>query len=111
MVVKVYGVFIECEMLGLVMSFRNGYLMDIEKVMVSVIFVEMQCLKVGIESGNIDFVQFENVMVSNFEVKGFKKDYCQVVNVVIFELVNDSDKELVLFVVMFMGKICLIDNM
>lgn len=41
MVVKVYGVFIECEMLGLVMSFRNGYLIDIEKVMVSVIFVEM----------------------------------------------------------------------
>lgn len=110
MVVIIYGVFIECEVLGLVMSFRNGYLLEEEKVIVSVIYEEMQCIKVGIEGGNINFLEFEGVMVVNFEVKGFKKDYCQVVNVSMFKVVIVNDKEFVLLVVMFMGKICFIDN-
>ncbi|MEC7284510.1 MAG: pantoate--beta-alanine ligase, partial [Pseudomonadota bacterium] len=65
----------------------------------------------GIESGNTDFVELENAMVSNLEAKGCKKDYCQVVNAATFEPANDSDKELVLLVAMFMGKTRLIDNM
>ena len=111
MAVKVHGVSTERETSGLAMSSRNGYLTDTEKATASAIFAEMQRLKAGIESGNTDFVQLENAMVSNLEAKGFKKDYCQVVNAATFEPANDSDKELVLLVAMFMGKTRLIDNM
>jgi len=111
MAVKVHGVPTERETSGLAMSSRNGYLTDTEKATASAIFAEMQRLKAGIESGNTDFVQLENAMVSNLEAKGFKKDYCQVVNAATFEPANDSDKELVLLVAMFMGKTRLIDNM
>ncbi|AFT79938.1 pantothenate synthetase [Alteromonas macleodii str. 'Black Sea 11'] len=111
MAVKVHGVPTERETSGLAMSSRNGYLTDTEKATASAIFAEMQRLKAGIESGNTDFVELENTMVSNLEAKGFKKDYCQVVNAATFEPANDSDKELVLLVAMFMGKTRLIDNM
>ena len=111
MAVKVHGVPTERETSGLAMSSRNGYLTDTEKATASAIFAEMQRLKAGIESGNTDFVQLENAMVSNLEAKGFKKDYCQVVIAATFEPANDSDKELVLLVAMFMGKTRLIDNM
>ena len=50
-------------------------------------------------------------MVTNLEAKGFKKDYCQVVNASTFKAATANDKELVLLVAMFMGKTRLIDNL
>jgi pantoate--beta-alanine ligase len=93
------------------MSSRNGYLTDAEKATASAIFEEMQRIKTSIEGGNTNFVELESTMVTNLEAKGFKKDYCQVVNAATFEAASDSDKELVLLVAMFMGKTRLIDNM
>ncbi|KTF05236.1 pantothenate synthetase [marine sediment metagenome] len=68
-------------------------------------------LKRASKDGNTNFAELENIMVANLEAKGFKKDYCQVVNAATFEAASDSDEELVLLVAMFMGKTRLIDNM
>ncbi|MCZ8531077.1 pantoate--beta-alanine ligase [Alteromonas sp. PRIM-21] len=111
MAVKVHGVPTEREASGLAMSSRNGYLTESEKATASAIFEEMQRIKASIENGNTNFAELENIMIANLEAKGFKKDYCQVVNAATFEAASDSDKELVLLVAMFMGKTRLIDNM
>jgi len=111
MAVTIHGVPSEREASGLAMSSRNGYLSKEEKATASAIYEEMQRVKAGIEGGNIDFSELEGAMVANLEAKGFKKDYCQVVNASTFKAATANDKELVLLVAMFMGKTRLIDNL
>jgi len=111
MAVNVHGVPTERETSGLAMSSRNGYLTEAEKITASAIFEEMQRIKASIENGNLNFAELEKVMVANLEAKGFKKDYCQVVNAHTFKAADESDKDLVLLVAMFMGKTRLIDNL
>ena len=111
MAVTIHGVPTEREASGLAMSSRNGYLSKEEKATASAIYEEMQRVKAGIEGGNIDFSELEDAMVTNLEAKGFKKDYCQVVNASTFKAATANDKELVLLVAMFMGKTRLIDNL
>ena len=111
MAVTIHGVPTEREASGLAMSSRNGYLSKEEKATASAIYEEMQRVKAGIEGGNIDFSELEDAMVANLEAKGFKKDYCQVVNASTFKAATANDKELVLLVAMFMGKTRLIDNL
>ena len=111
MAVTIHGVPSEREASGLAMSSRNGYLSKEEKATASAIYEEMQRVKAGIEGGNIDFSELEDAMVTNLEAKGFKKDYCQVVNASTFKAATANDKELVLLVAMFMGKTRLIDNL
>ncbi|NQY18587.1 pantoate--beta-alanine ligase [Alteromonas sp.] len=111
MAVTIHGVPSEREASGLAMSSRNGYLSKEEKATASAIYEEMQRVKAGIEGGNIDFSELEDAMVANLEAKGFKKDYCQVVNASTFKAATANDKELVLLVAMFMGKTRLIDNL
>lgn len=111
MAVTIHGVPTEREASGLAMSSRNGYLSKEEKATASAIYEEMQRVKAGIEGGNIDFSELEGAMVANLEAKGFKKDYCQVVNASTFKAATANDKELVLLVAMFMGKTRLIDNL
>ena len=111
MAVTIHGIPTEREASGLAMSSRNGYLSKEEKATASAIYEEMQRVKAGIEGGNIDFSELEDAMVANLEAKGFKKDYCQVVNASTFKAATANDKELVLLVAMFMGKTRLIDNL
>ena len=111
MAVTIHGVPSEREASGLAMSSRNGYLSKEEKATASAIYEEMQRIKAGIEGGNINFSELEDAMVANLEAKGFKKDYCQVVNASTFKAATANDKELVLLVAMFMGKTRLIDNL
>lgn len=111
MAVTIHGVPSEREASGLAMSSRNGYLSKEEKATASAIYEEMQRVKAGIEGGNINFSELEGAMVANLEAKGFKKDYCQVVNASTFKAATANDKELVLLVAMFMGKTRLIDNL
>ena len=111
MAVTIHGVPTEREASGLAMSSRNGYLSEEEKATASAIYEEMQRIKAGIEGGNINFSELEGAMVANLEAKGFKKDYCQVVNASTFKAATANDKELVLLVAMFMGKTRLIDNL
>jgi len=111
MAVTIHGIPTEREASGLAMSSRNGYLSKEEKATASAIYEEMQRVKAGIEGGNIDFSELEGAMVANLEAKGFKKDYCQVVNASTFKAATANDKELVLLVAMFMGKTRLIDNL
>ena len=111
MAVTIHGVPSEREASGLAMSSRNGYLSKEEKATASAIYEEMQRIKAGIEGGNINFSELEGAMVANLEAKGFKKDYCQVVNASTFKAATANDKELVLLVAMFMGKTRLIDNL
>ena len=111
MAVTIHGVPTEREASGLAMSSRNGYLSKEEKATASAIYEEMQRVKAGTEGGNIDFSELEDAMVTNLEAKGFKKDYCQVVNASTFKAATANDKELVLLVAMFMGKTRLIDNL
>lgn len=111
MAVKIHGVPTEREASGLAMSSRNGYLTEAEKATASAIYEEMQRVKSSIEKGNVNFTALEETMIANLEAKGFKKDYCQVVNASTFQAAKETDKELVLLVAMFMGKTRLIDNL
>jgi pantoate--beta-alanine ligase len=92
-------------------SSRNGYLTEAEKATASAIYEEMQRVKSSIEKGNVNFTALEETMIANLEAKGFKNDYCQIVNASTFQAAKETDKELVLLVAMFMGKTRLIDNL
>ena len=109
--IEIVGVPTVREMDGLAMSSRNGYLTEAEKATASAIYEEMQRVKSSIEKGNVNFTALEETMIANLEAKGFKKDYCQVVNASTFQAAKETDKELVLLVAMFMGKTRLIDNL
>ena len=108
--IEIIGAPIIREQNGLAMSSRNGYLSTEEKDHASHLQKILQWAKSEIKNGRIDFRQLEIEANQKIETLGFVPDYFHITNQETLELAEGSDKELVILLASFMGKVRLIDN-
>lgn len=108
--IEIVGAPIVREDNGLAMSSRNGYLSSEQKEHASFIYQTLNWLKQQIENGEHDYRALENAAAQRLAEQNFKPDYVHIARQDNLELAENEDRELVILIAAFMGKVRLIDN-
>lgn len=108
--IEIVGAPIVREDNGLAMSSRNGYLSSEQKEHASYIYQTLNWLKQQIENGEHDYRALENAAAQRLAEQNFKPDYVHIARQDNLELAENEDRELVILIAAFMGKVRLIDN-
>ncbi|GAA0210507.1 pantoate--beta-alanine ligase [Kangiella japonica] len=95
---------------GLAMSSRNGYLSASEKDQAAGIYRILTWAKQQLEEHKLSFDEVEQSAVKQLNDQGFRVDYFNVSNADTLQVAETSDKNLVILVAAFLGKVRLIDN-
>lgn len=108
--IEIVGAPIVREDNGLAMSSRNGYLSSEQKEHASFIYQTLNWLKQKIENGERDYRALEKAAAQRLAEQNFKPDYVHIARQDNLELAENEDRELVILIAAFMGKVRLIDN-
>lgn len=108
--IEIIGAPIVREVNGLAMSSRNGYLSNEQKEHASFIYQTLNWLKQQIDNGERDYRALENAAAQRLAEQDFKPDYVNIARQDNLELAENEDRELVILIAAFMGKVRLIDN-
>ena len=109
--IEIVGAPIVREDNGLAMSSRNGYLSSEQKEHASFIYQTLNWLKQQIDNGERDYRALEQAAKQRLADQNFKPDYVHIARQDTLELAENEDKELVILIAAFMGKVRLIDNL
>ena len=95
---------------GLAMSSRNGYLTQAEKDQAAGIYRVLQWAKKQLEQHKLNFDQVEQSASQQLKEQGFRIDYVNIANAETLQVAETKDKNLVILIAAFLGKVRLIDN-
>ncbi len=109
--IDIIGAPIVRETNGLAMSSRNGYLSTEQKEHAAFIYQTLNWLKQLIDNGERDFRALEDAAKQRLAEQNFKPDYVHIARQDSLEMAQLGDKQLVILIAAFMGKVRLIDNM
>lgn len=95
---------------GLAMSSRNGYLSQAEKDQAASIQQTLQWAKSQLEQRKLNFDQVETKASERLSELGLHVDYVNVAHAETLQVAEKEDKNIVILVAAFVGKVRLIDN-